>query len=77
MTRSRRDLKPDACLSDLNTGIAQFFEGGRLVDQMDRVKVLKIDRGILLGGLEQHSGKLPTRQTWWCLPGLLDNLTST
>ena len=62
---------------DLNIGTAQFFEGERQVDQMDRVKVLKIDCGILLGGLEQHSGKLPTRQTWWCLPELLDDLTST
>ena len=36
---------------------AQFFVGERQVDQPIDVKVVKIDRGILLGGWEEHSGK--------------------
>lgn len=55
---------------------AQFFVGERQVDQLFDAKVVKIDRGILLGGWEQHSGKPPTRQTWWCLPGLFDDTTA-
>ena len=36
---------------------AQFFVGERQVDQLIDVKVVKIDRGILLGGWEEHSSK--------------------
>ena len=56
-------------------GATQFFVGQRLVDQLVDAKVVKIERGILLGGWEEHSGKPPTRQTWWCLPGLFDDTT--
>lgn len=57
-------------------GSAKFFVGERLVDQLVDAKVVKIDRGILLGGWEEHAGKPPTRQTWWCLPGLSDDMTA-
>jgi hypothetical protein len=52
---------------DIKTGVQQA--------QLRTVKILKIDGGILIGGWEEHPGRAPTRQTWWCVPGLMDDTT--
>lgn len=54
---------------------ARFMDGGCEVDQLRTVTILRIENGILLSGWEQHPGRSPTRQTWYCLPGLMDDMT--
>lgn len=54
---------------------ARLMDGGRELDQLRTVTILQIDGGVLLSGWEQHPGRGPTRQTWYCLPGLMDDMT--
>lgn len=62
-------------MPDSKQNWARFMDGAREVDQLRTVTILKIENGILLSGWEQHPGRSPTRQTWYCLPGLMDDMT--
>ena len=45
-------------------------------DELQSAEILKVDGGVLVAGWEEHPGRAPTRQTWWCVPGHLDDLTA-
>jgi hypothetical protein len=55
---------------------AHLFDAkGTERDRLISVTIVRIDRGVLIAGWEP-TGAAPMRQTWWCVPGPLDEMTA-
>lgn len=46
-----------------------------VIPTLQHAQLVKVDNGIMLRGLEDGGYQKHQRQTWWVLPGVMDDLT--